>query len=73
MLQGLVNPSIFDDQGQPMFNTYMVSVLHLNKIFDKDPNSFGPWDTLEAGAGTRWKIPQILLGIPSVQPSCTKI
>ena len=34
---GAAEPLYFDDQGQPVFNTHMVSVLHLNKHLIKFP------------------------------------
>ena len=36
-LTGASEPLYFDDQGQPVFNTHMVSVLHLNKHLIKFP------------------------------------
>ena len=36
-LTGAGEPLYFDDQGQPVFNTHMVSVLHLNKHLIKFP------------------------------------
>ena len=50
----------FDDQGQPVFSTQMVSVLHLNKHLIKFPID------LDYAAGTEWNIPPVLLTALSV-------
>ena len=56
---GASEPLYFDDDGQPVF-THMVSVLHANKHLIKFPIALD-YMTLRAGAGTGWKIPQVLL------------
>ena len=61
---GAGEPLYFDDDGQPIF-AHMVSVLHANKHLIKFPIAL---DYMTLRAGTRWKIPQILLVTLNVPP-----
>ena len=51
---GASEPLYFDDQGQPVFNTHMVSVLHSNKHLIKFPISLDYGTLQSRGSRDGW-------------------